>query len=581
MNVTTTERKSLLDGLGDVLLAWFLAEVAFIVLPLSLYLPNQRDFDYDLTLIAPYLCAALIAFVVLLPLLFLKPPLRGRIVVVLFCAGVYLALRDAFCPVQMGEMRDTILLEPIRQPVRLVILDIAIFVVALICAFKLPVAIVKRPGVVIVCVLLLTEGATVWKQLSRESHFTGENTATVPPPATLAGGGNIYHITFDAFSGLKFLDEVDDAASREAFDGFVFFQKNRSNYDYTTVSVGSFMTGNLYPGGSLKQFVSVWHTGGLIGNLHAAGYEVWQYVNGRSWVNEHASHVTTTAQFRKKYHDDVFHFADLWSLRLAPQYLKRRFYQGTKGIVSRKLSRWVPTSKLDTLPLGSAEMMRQLIADEDKRPASGQYVYCHIYLPHFPYVLNRDCQYAPGVAYNDQSLCAVRLMTELIAKLKQQGKYDQALIIFQSDHGWHDVGPKDPSVDSLPKELEESITRTNLLGLTARGITNLSHGLLVIKAPSHSDAPLAVSDLPTQLADIPATVYQLKGLNVKTDVGRSVFEEDFPAEREIPFFVGFDQMNAKGLLVRFGQSIFSGEMNHFAYDTREGWKIYPNMSATW
>ncbi len=566
----------------DLLLAWFPCLVAFLLIPFSIYLPNQNEFDFNLIVVMPYIFLAVAGFIFLFGLLSFKPSLRSKIAVTLFFLGVYLALSDTLAPVQMGELIDPFLSEPMPEPLGLSILDFGLAVLIIYCAVKLPTVMVKKVGVIIVLTLFLTEIVVIGRGLSFESHLEDQEIETIPAPKTLNESGNIYHITFDGFSGHGFLDHLNEVSSLEEFDGFIFFEKNRSNYLYTWLSVASFMTGSLYQDGSLEQWIDVWHSGGLINNLHEKGYEVSQYINGRNWAHKTASHVTVSGQFRRDYHDEIYHFADLWLLRMVPHYLHQEVYSNNSGLISRFLAKWTPTTKLYTLPLGSVEMMRELIIETEVRPDNGQYVYAHLYFPHGPHVMTSDCIYSPGGGYQAQARCAIKLMQEFITKLKQQGKYHQALIIFQSDHGAGSIGSKDSSQFTIPLEISKKITEEmNFLGYGVEKISNLSNSLLLIKPPYHSGDPLVISDRLTQLADIPATIYNSKNINITTEMGRAVLNDEFPENREVHTYLGFSQKNEKGLNVRFGLNIFKGEMGHLSYGVSEGWKIYPNISVSW
>jgi hypothetical protein len=574
------------SGIRGVLPAYLPAVVLFVLMPFALYLPNQSLFDNDLTLVIPYFVLAVIYFIFLIALLsFVGQPWRTIIVILLFYVGLYLCLSDIMSPVQLGELMGG--RETPREPFFLTVVEVVLAVAVMLGVIKLSWEWVRRFGSIFVLLLLASEVIVVFNGLSPETslHYHRiENTSD--PPEKLADGGNIYHITFDGYSGASLLDSLETIGFTGELDGFTFFKNNRANYGYTVVSVPSYMTGSFYEeNGSLKEWTERHKFSGVIGNLYDAGYEVSMYVRNKSWGQEKAAHV--------KVHGDVFreyerlsphcHFADLWLLRVVPNYLQQEVYRKGKGVFTRLLIEDV-LAATNTRVLASVELMRQLVDDEADRPDHGQYVYAHLLVPHFPYVLNRDCGFSPDdTGYDEQALCTTRLMVELISKLKELGRYHEATIIIQADHAAKEKQcSKSASVRGMSLEIEKEIEAVNLWKCSAKSIDNQTCALLLIKPPLQSGKPLAISDRPTQLADIPATIYDLLDLPVRVEEGESVFSLDFPETREVHIFIGlWYQKGGKGKEYRFGQNLFEGEANHFSFTNGKGWKIYPNLHNRW
>jgi hypothetical protein len=557
-------------------------------MPLALYLPNQSTLDNNLKLVIPYLVLAVVYFIFLIALLFfVGQPLRTIIVILLFYIGLYLCLSDIMSPVQLGELiggRET----P-QEPLSLTVVDVVLMVVVVLGALKLPWRWVKRFGSIFVLLLLISEAIVVLNGLSPETSlpFTRATKNVSNPPEKLTDGGNIYHITFDSYSSASLLDSLETMELTEKFDGFTFFKNNRANYGYTMVSVPSYMTGSFYEeNASLKEWQAQLNSSGIVNNVYEAGYKVSMYTPYSEWLHEKASHV--------KVHEDVLtrykslssfcHFADLWLLRVVPNYLQQEVYWEGKGVFTRLFVEDDMLAGNNARVFGSVELMRQLINDEADRPDHGQYVYAHLWIPHFPHIMNCDCVFTPDDSnYDEQALCATRLMVELIFKLKELGRYDESTIIFQSDHAIKGRPCAENVSDcTMSLEIEKKIEAINLRNYPAKEIGNITRALLLIKPPLQSRKPLVISDRPTQLADIPATLYDLLGLPVRAREGESVFSPDFPEDREIHIFIGLHlQRDEKGKKRVFGQDLFEGEANHFSFTGGEGWKVYPNIHVRW
>jgi len=565
------------NEISDVFPAYLPAVVLFILMPLALYLPNQSILNNNLTLIIPYLVLAVVYFVFLITLvLFVGQPWRTKIVIVLFYIGVYLSLSDILSPVQMGELtggRET----PI-EPLFLTVAEVVLAIIVIFCAIKLPWRWVNRFGSIFILILLISEVIFVFNGLSPETsiHFnTIEKTAN--PPKKLAEGGNVYHITFDTYSGVVFLKSLEEMKSTEEFDGFTFFIKNRSNYDHTIASVPSFMTGSFYEeNDSLKEWKNQYKSSGIVGNLYDAGYEISMYTLARWWASHKASHIKIYEDVLIPYKSlsSLYHFADLWLLRVVPNFLQKAVYLEGKGVFTRLFVGEASLAALDARTFASVELMRELIDDEANRPDHGQYVYAHLYIPHNPYVMNCDCVFSPDdSSYDEQSLCATRLMAELVSELKRLGRYRESTIIFQSDHGLAGLG--NPDYD-MPLEIEEKVDALNIGGLPARQINGMTHALLLVKPPSHLGKSLVISDRPTQLADIPATIYDFLDLPVQAKEGTSVFSSEITSNREIHIFYGFMQVIEKGGVKEF-KGLREGPVCHLSFTDGKGWRIYPNI----
>jgi hypothetical protein len=572
------------SGISDVLPAYLPAAVLFILMPFALYLPNQSILDNNLTLVIPYLVLAVVYLAFLVALLFLVgQPLRTIIVILLFYVGLYLCLSDIISPVQLGELMSG--RETPTEPVFLTAVEVGLAVVAVLGMIKLSWKHVKYFGSVFVLILLLSEVIIiingVLPNIESLSMQSRKNTLS-NPPEKVAGRGNVYHITFDSYSSVIFLESLDEINLDKEFYAFTVFENTRSNYMFTEESLPSYMTGSFYEeDDSLKEWMERHKSSGVVNNLYDAGYEVSMYTPSGGWGHPKASHVMTHEDVLRRYKSlsSFYHFADLWLLRVVPNFLQQEVYWEGKGAFTRLFVKDEIQAGKNAEVFGSVELMRQLISDEADRPDHGQYVYAHLWIPHAPYTMNRDCVFSPDCGYDEQALCATRLMAELVSKLKELGRYHKSTIIFQSDHGTADIKVPD---SEMSLDIEQKIETLNPQGNRVGQVESRTLVLLLIKPPLHSGEPLIISDRPTQLADIPATIYDLLDLPVHAKEGKSVFSPDFPQTREIHIFAGLRlQIDRKGEEYRFGVNLFEGEANHLSFTNGKGWKIYPNIHVRW
>ena len=96
-------------------------------------------------------------------------------------------------------------------------------------------------------------------------------------------------------------------------------------------------------------------------------------------------------------------------------------------------------------------------------PVIGERRFLHVILPHSPFVWDSYCQFAPKSSPAEQYLCAAKLMGEIVAELKRLGRYDNSLIIFQSDHG-HDRATQShgtPTIETIPADIAKQVESVN------------------------------------------------------------------------------------------------------------------------
>jgi arylsulfatase A-like enzyme len=168
---------------------------------------------------------------------------------------------------------------------------------------------------------------------------------------------------------------------------------------------------------------------------------------------------------------------------------------------------------------------------------------------------------------HEQTSCATKLIKEFVNKLKQLGRYDDSLIIIQSDHGLEKIGTE--PMFKIPQLKAGHYDENFSLRL---------HSLLLIKPPASGTAPLRISEEVSQLVDIPATVYDILDLAQPPNDGHSVFALDEVSDREISVFSGprFNFGRAFGTLFKSSHTT----LGHLGYNPARGWTTRPDIEAT-
>jgi hypothetical protein len=575
------------NGLRDVVIAWLPALVLFVLTPLAIYLPNQREYDYALLPLVPFFLAALCSFGVLLGLLVIKPRARVVIAVTLFYMGVFLVLSDIFAPVPLGLLEDFSELNRVEEPLRLSIIQLLIAVGLILCAIKIPVRLVREIGPFVVAALAIVEIAVVVASLSSHTRLF----VRLPEFKTISGREapanrpNVYQIVFDGYNSCVFPESARGLPER--FEGFTLFRENRSNYIYTPLSYTSYMTGTLFDGRSLTDWQEEGLTGGLLEHLYRAGYSISFYPLELRLVHQRASHV----RLEKRISWLNTNFARIWLVRAAPNVLRqecnslarwlgRRWRGATIRSVGEAHAGNAPAEK-PASATDCSRLMRLFLDEEAQRPSRGQYVYVHINIPHPPFWWDCACRFVEDSTYEKSSCCANTLMGVVIRRLQELGRYDDSLVIFQSDHGWPIPGSLcgDKPKPSIPPEVANTVVRSTNGEMTGEQFVDRTRALLLVKPPGALKRPLQVSDAPTMLLDLPATICRLVGLAECGGLGAPIFELDPGQPREIHFYSGYKRAGTKKGMLVLGKHLRSTEMGHFSYTNGQGWKVYPPFRA--
>ena len=386
---------------------------------------------------------------------------------------------------------------------------------------------------------------------------------------------NIYHLVFDAYHGpwLQFaMSEL--ALTNDAFPGFTHYRFARSNYWDTDASFPSFLSGTLY---QPKMSVRDWHkdaeTKSLLRDLTARGYETTAYAlftrpgfkNPAKFIAPSEGTVSLPL------------LLDYWSLRVAPVGL--RHLLPASGPFTRVASLMSPRPTGDTRGYDSYELFQQLLADELTRPDSSQYIMMHSYVPHGPYQMDRRGKFVGKSSYDEQLLLATRMMQDLVVRLKESGRYDHSLIIFQSDHGTQNADdakyerqPLRAGLLRMDKEISAAIESVDVRASPGRQIEARSSALLLIKAPiacsSETTDEMQIVDALTQLKDLKA--YLLSALSNTKAACR------FPTALNVDFYNGLVTQGRTGRLT-VGSDIFFGKINNYEVRTGFDWRIKEDL----
>lgn len=520
-------------GARDYLLAAVPFVVVFVIMPCELFFNQVEEWELRLGQVAMLPLAGMLAmfatFGLLAGLATWRQQLARVATLFLFVAGWHLLIADLYSPVQIKHLDGGALTSD--EPVKYTALEAAIGLV-LLCLFILllrgkgeRIATILAAGVVVVGVGYA--GFVLTYLITPDPVITRAEADTKP------GSGNVYHIVLDRMQTDAFLEAVDVADARDAFQGFELFRNNIANYLATVPSRASYLTGTFYHEGDYKDWSNKsWRQQGIQKLLSDQGYRVWNYAPFRQWND---GTVDVFRFLRDIYFErtgiaatDFADFVTLWLLRPVPNPLTMEALQPSRDAGEWFLASHNSLSGADPMPadrptpltyrkgievVSSKYAIEKAGADETLRDDHGEYVYVHAVIPHIPYVFDPACTYrdpfprdgdetARRQAYLDQSVCSVRLLEGLLTQLRTLDRYDRATIVIHADTGAKEGFFADP-----PGYQTVSTT----LGRPDNELLSGINALLMIKRP-HQSAPLRESDLPTQLVDLFPTLLDILDL---------------------------------------------------------------------
>ncbi len=555
--------------LADWILAWTPFFIIFIVFPIAIYVPNQVEFEYKLSPVGTLVAVGFAALIPLLALYWLKPALRTWVAHGPFFLGLFILLADTIGPLQWGEFNGG---EKLTEPLRHSFIELGLAALLVILWLKLSPRVVRALGVSLVVTVLALQLLTLTRAVPQAVAFArnpdpGASRVSQNVPAKLP---NIYHFCFDGYSSLLFQRHAEMHGLKDEFNGFVFFPLNLANYIQTRDSLPSFLTGRLSPGLSIMNFLINVKRTGLRRTLQDAGYQIVLYLpnNAGFWSYYNPSYLRTADQLAEEQSDQTSagRLATIAFVRAAPTLLKQETLLASNTVFQGAS---LAHPLLPLMRAWSVPLVEAFLADEADRPASGQYVYVHPIIPHMPDLYDADCRLGKS-NYAAQANCAALLMKKIVQRLKDLGRYENSIIIFQSDHGWHlksdpAVSPFTPFPKEIAGRLDIEFKDIAVWLLNDRSRPHAAyfrrmHALLAIKPPRAEDAPMRISMSQTQLADVAPTIYDLVGISGPSTDGKPVFSIPESVPRETHLFY-----RSKDYFV------------HFSYTAGQGWHLYPDV----
>lgn len=495
----------------------------FLFGPFTVFGGNPDEFDSGFLQLLPTLLplAGLAWGLLILPGLALKARARDRYLWLVFALGALVWAQGTFLVHDYGMLDGRGLdWDAVGDFAWLdLVLWAGVALVALGLARRLP-ALLTPLALVIVALQLV--GAIETASSLAESPRRADPTEQEAPPEALfrhSTERNVVHIVLDNFQTDVFAELVAEEESLDSvFEGFVLFTENAAAAPYTNLAIPSILLGRTFDGSIPDNaFHKAAAENGLPSRLNKLGYRVnlslMQSLQGTRHSATYRIPNSIDQLPAERARAEALDLLDITLFRAAPHLARGWTYNDNKWRIHRLLGRH------EALPKAFAhrEYLRRYaerIRPSDEGPA---YHFIHVWPPHPPYVTNADGA-AAGEAlpntrenYRNEARATLQAVASIIEALKQQGLYDNSLIVLQSDHG----GAFEPAF--TPKRM---------------------FALLAIK-PRERRGAMTTSKAQTSVTDVAATIVEREGVDLDFP-GDSVFTvaESEPRARYYAMYKG-------------------------------------------
>ncbi len=333
-----------------------------------------------------------------------------------------------------------------------------------------------------------------------------------PPDAIfeLSSKQNVFHFVLDGFQSDAFHDilEAERTEIDRQYSGFTFFRNHMGAFPTTIVSIPAMLTGSVYRNQEpMRRFIAKeFKRASIFRAMRDQGFQV-DAVSGLSFDKPSTTnyyqlptpYVTYDAYVRFA----GWQLADLSLFRHAPHVLKPWIYNDQSWRLQTRFGQSSDTTGRRHMPVNGQAFLADYTARMRVAHDRPNYKYLHVGIPHWPVSVDADCEYIGARSlrrqnYTDQARCGIRRVGALLDKLRELGLYDSSFVVISSDHGV-----------ALPPAGFPADRK--LFGGPLSEISGSALALLIVKPPQ-ATGPVRISEAPSAISDIPATIVDTLGL---------------------------------------------------------------------
>lgn len=330
---------------------------------------------------------------------------------------------------------------------------------------------------------------------------------------------NIIVIVLDAFQSDVFQEIInEDVSYKDMFTGFTYYRNAIGGYPTTMASVPLILTGKYYNNSEpFDTFVQTsYKSSSLPEILKKNGYIVDIYESPRlvypdkdlesNVKNNFLNHETMVPQFDSLVRLTIF--------RHLPHFLKEATYDLLIDIYQEKKS---------------SQIVDRLLTKSIQIQTRPTFKFYHLDVPHAPFRINEHLDYEKlpnnRSGYKEQSKASLRIVGNILEKLKEKGIFNKSMIIVLGDHGI--------SNNAYGLNLSQ-LQSGDQISFVSQNVVTGGLPLMLVK-PLNSTHPFLISDAPVSTSDIPKSVATEMHIP-NTFTGESVFSIQESDKRNFTYY---------------------------------------------
>jgi len=362
--------------------------------------------------------------------------------------------------------------------------------------------------------------------------------------------GNTYHIILDAHQSDAFKYLINNKLI-DKIDDFTFYENFHTQFGITYVSIPDILSGHAYkPNTSFIRWRENYMSDGLLKILFDNNIGISYYSTLYQRPTFPVLYFTRDGLFKK--HASFPFYFDLWFRNLLPNmligFLDKYGHEEPvqidirSGLYGFSLSKFLGFGVNEGHGHSSLKMFHAMLEQEKKLSKKGRYVFCHLMIPHEPYVFDKNGNNSKPEPktldkYLNMSAYSISLLNKLIQTLKSLNRYEDSLIIVQGDHGayWHksDFTQNKGAFSSIKLR---SLNR-NTSTITSQDIEGASSALLLVKLP-HEKKTFSISKINVKSIDLMPTILEHFNLDFENIEGIPIQIIDLKANtRVLNFYI--------------------------------------------
>jgi hypothetical protein len=510
--------------------------------PLKIYLGNVAEFSFEISYFIPMLLKMfLYLFIpIFLLLLALGEKFKGRGIAIVGMLAILLWLQGNIMVWDYGLLDGRYI--DWNEKWYLGILDISIWVGLICLAFFKSHKISKQMRFLSILLILVQLGLLII-EYHKAPNITRIYKIDHTNKFVFSKTKNAILLVVDAFESPVFQKLMNDHPGFEkSFQGFTYFPNTLGGFNNTYQALPLLFTGKYYnntqtlPDYYRNAFLS---DSSLPKNLKDNGFYVQLFPIAPRYIHMSpliASNIKM-ARNKKYFYGTDMEIFDFTLFRCVPHYLKSTIIFGDAGLLEEKIPGFTCTAqksqktnfknfkKRSLKNIRDLRFINEMLNSTQGSAPLPTFKYYHMFGLHPPFIMDENHEYTTMKNTLESTLRVatgiLKYLELFLSRLKQEGLYDNSLIVICGDHGL-----KVPGINVVElggQKVDVAIQRGR------------AFPLLLIK-PIGAKGELKLSMAPVSMQDIPKTILSELGLSSSGLPGESAFSIPNDAERKRKYY---------------------------------------------